>query len=42
MRDDHLADLEEENKKHSQIAAIEHDYLRENVDEMASIRSDIE
>ena len=42
MRDDHLADLHEESRKHSQIADIEHDYLRENVDEMGNIRNDIE
>jgi hypothetical protein len=32
MKEDHLADLLEESKKHSQIADIEKDYLRENVD----------
>jgi len=32
MRDDHLNDLYEESRKHSQIADIENDYLRENVD----------
>lgn len=42
MRDDHLSDLQEESRKHSQIADIEHDYLRENVDEMTNIRNDIE
>ena len=34
MKEDHLNDLVEESKRHSQIADIEHDYLRENVDEM--------
>ena len=42
MRDDHLSDLQEESRKHSQIADIEHDYLRENVDEIENIRNDIE
>lgn len=42
MRDDHINDLIEENRKHSQIADIEHDYLRENVDEIHTIRKDIE
>ncbi len=32
MRDDHISDLEEESRKHSQIGDIEHDYLRENVE----------
>lgn len=42
MKEDHLNDLVEESKRHSQIADIEHDHLRENVDEMNRIRSDIE
>lgn len=42
MRDDHLSDLEEESRKHSQIADIEHDYLRENLEEINNIRNDIE
>lgn len=32
MRNDHLNDLIESSRKHSQIADIEHDYLRENVE----------
>lgn len=42
MKEDHLNDLVEESKRHSQIADIEHDYLRENVDEMETIRRDIQ
>jgi hypothetical protein len=42
MRDDHLSDLFEQSRKHSQVADIEHDYLRENVEELANIRTDIE
>lgn len=42
MRDDHINDLIEESRKHSQIADIEHDYLRENVEEIGNIRRDIE
>ena len=42
MKEDHLNDLVEESRRHSQIAAIEHDYLRENVEEMQTIREDIE
>lgn len=42
MRDDHINDLVEESRRHSQIADIEHDYLRENVDEISNIRKDIE
>ena len=42
MREDHLNDLVEESRRHSQIAAIEHDYLRENVEEMEVMREDIE
>ena len=42
MKEDHLSDLIEESRRHSQIADIEHDYLRENVDEMDIIRKDIE
>lgn len=32
MRDDHLADLEELARKHSQIGDIEEDYLRQNLE----------
>lgn len=42
MRNDHISDLEEESRKHSQIADIEHDYLRENMEEINNIREDIE
>lgn len=42
MRDDHINDLIEQNRRHSQIADIEHDYLRENVDQINNIRKDIQ
>ena len=42
MKEDHLGDLIDESQRHSQIADIENDYLRENVDEMENIRRDIE
>ncbi len=41
MKEDHLSDLIQESRRHSQIADIEHDYLRQNVDEMDIIRKDI-
>ena len=42
MKEDHLNDIMAESRRHSQIADIERDYLRENVDEMEYIRKDIE
>lgn len=42
MRDDHIAELEQQARRDSQIADIEWDYLRENVEEMGAVWADVE
>lgn len=41
MRSDHLADLEMEAKKHTQLACIKEDHLRSDLDQLYVIRNDI-
>ena len=42
MKEEHLQDLEEEKEKYLQIADIQLDYLKENVQEITYMREDIE
>lgn len=42
MRDDHVNDLEQQQRRDSQIAMIQYDYLRENGEEIDAIWADIE
>lgn len=41
MRSDHLADLEAEAKKHTQLACIKEDHLRSDLDNIYVIRNDV-
>lgn len=42
MRQDHLNDLEQQQRRDSQIAVIEYDYLKDNVEEIDVIWKDVQ
>lgn len=41
MREDHLADLEAEAKRHTQLACIKEDHLKSVIEEMEIVRKDV-